>query len=218
MIDRVLAYESSPILMLLAGIAVVIALVVSLSTHEFAHAYVAYKNGDDTAKMMGRLSLNPMKHMDWIGILCCTLFGFGWAKPVPVNPMKFRNYKKGSALVSIAGVTVNLIFAIVFGGLYVLFLKHIEISNNFLFFLCELSGTMFSLNACLFVFNLLPIYPLDGFNLVASFAKYENKYVQFMRQYGNIILIIVLVAFRWIIADLITLIMYPILRLWMLIL
>jgi len=218
MIDSVLAYEGSPILMLLAGIAVVLALVISLSTHEFAHAYVAYKNGDDTAKLQGRLSLNPMKHMDWIGVLCCVLFRFGWAKPVPVNPMKFRNYKKGSALVSIAGVTVNLIFAIVFGGLYVMFLKHIELSNNFLFFLCEFCACMFSLNACLFVFNLLPIYPLDGFNLVAAFAKYDNKFVQFMRQYGNIILIIILVAFNWLVSDLITLIMYPILRLWFLIL
>lgn len=218
MIDSVLAYEDSPILMLLAAIAVVLALVISLSMHEFAHAYVAYKNGDDTAKLQGRLSLNPMKHMDWIGVLCCVLFGFGWAKPVPVNPMKFRNYKKGSALVSIAGVTVNLFFAIVFGGLYVMFLKHVAISNNLLFFLSEFSASMFSLNACLFVFNLLPIYPLDGFNLVAAFAKYDNRYVQFMQRYGNIVLIIILVAFNWLVSDLITLIMYPILRLWFLIL
>ena len=218
MIDSVLIYKESPILMLLAGIAMVIALVVSLSMHEFAHGYVAYKNGDDTAKMAGRLSLNPMRHMDWIGILSCVLFGFGWAKPVPVNPMKFRNYKKGTILVSIAGVLVNLIFAIIFGGLYVLFAKHIEISNNFLFFIMELSGAMFSLNACLFVFNLLPIYPLDGFNLISAFTSYENKYIQFMRKYGSIVLIVILVAFRWVIADLISLIMYPILRLWFLIL
>ena len=137
MIDSVLALEKTPILMLLAGIAMVLALIISLSTHEFAHAYVAYKNGDDTAKLMGRLTLNPLKHVDFVGVLCCVLFRFGWAKPVPVNPMKFRNFKKGSALVSIAGVTVNLIFAILFGGLYVLFLKHIEISNNLLFFLFE---------------------------------------------------------------------------------
>ncbi len=80
----------------------------SLILHECAHGYVAYRCGDPTAKMMGRLSLNPAKHLHPIGTLCMFLFGFGWAKPVPVNPMNFRNYRRDDFLVSIAGITVNL--------------------------------------------------------------------------------------------------------------
>ena len=85
----------------------------SLSVHEMSHGYAAYKMGDNTAKMMGRLSLDPMKHLDPIGFLCMIFFGFGWAKPVPVNPRNFDNYKKGIRLVSIAGPLSNLIVALV---------------------------------------------------------------------------------------------------------
>ena len=94
-----------------AGIAMLLVLIISLSLHEFGHAYVAYKQGDITPKYQGRVTLNPLAHIDPIGFLCCALFGFGWAKPVEINPLKFRNYKSGIFKVSIAGVTANLILS-----------------------------------------------------------------------------------------------------------
>ncbi len=84
-----------------------VAILLTLILHEIAHGYVAYRCGDPTAKMLGRLSLHPAKHLDPIGTVCLVLFGFGWAKPVPVNPRNFRNYRRDDFLVSIAGVTVN---------------------------------------------------------------------------------------------------------------
>ncbi len=85
-----------------------VAILVTLILHEIAHGYVAFRCGDPTAKMMGRLSLDPRKHLDPIGTACLVLLGFGWAKPVPVNPRNFRNYRRDDFLVSIAGITVNL--------------------------------------------------------------------------------------------------------------
>ena len=91
-----------------------LAVVVVISLHEFAHAYVAYKCGDPTAKWAGRMTLNPVKHFDLLGMLAFALLGFGWAKPVPVNPANFKNYKRGSFLTSAAGVAVNYVMAFLF--------------------------------------------------------------------------------------------------------
>lgn len=204
--------------LILAVLALLITLVVSLSAHEYAHAYAAYLNGDDTAKRAGRLTLNPKNHLDPFGFFAAMLFGFGWAKPVPVNSMRFRKYKKGMAWVSVSGVLVNLVLALVFGGLYVVLFKYIFISNNFLFLIYQIAYFMLVLNSCLFVFNLLPIYPLDGFNLVSTFLKYDNKYVQFMRQYGHFVLIGVLILLSSQLTALINAVITPILRVWWLIL
>ena len=92
----------------------VMAALVALTIHEFAHGYVAYKLGDDTAKSLGRLSLNPVKHLDPLGAMCMVLFHFGWAKPVPVNSRNFKNHKRGIILTSLAGPVSNLILAFIF--------------------------------------------------------------------------------------------------------
>ena len=121
--------------LIIAGIAMLLTLIISLSMHELAHAFVAYKNGDDTAKLMGRLTLNPIAHLDPMGLLFCIIFGFGWAKPVPVNPLKFKKYRSGMAWVSVAGVITNYILAFFSYLGYVLCVRFVVNYNFFFIFL-----------------------------------------------------------------------------------
>ena len=195
------------------ALAYLLAIVLSLSLHEFAHAFVAYKCGDETPKNQGRVSLNPLKHIDPIGIICCALFGFGWARPVQINQSNFRNIKKGIGLTSAAGIIMNLILAF-FGygifGLTTLF----TVSNSLIFFLQEFFYYLFFINLSLAVFNLLPIYPLDGFKIVENYTKYNNEYVKFMYKYGNLILVAIVVFADSLLVNLISIISYPITWFW----
>jgi len=201
---------------MLTIVAYLIVIVLSLSLHEFAHAFVAYKSGDDTPKMQGRVTINPLKHLDPMGVICCLLFGFGWAKPVQINPGNFRNIKKGVGWTSVAGVLMNLILAFVGCGFYCL-LTLINATNIFAIFLTELFYYMYFINVCLAVFNFLPIYPLDGFKFIENFTKYNNGYVRFMRMYGSLILILFVVFFDGLLISLINYVSYPILWFWKLI-
>ncbi len=176
-------------------IAYVIALMIAFCSHEFSHAYIAYKMGDPTAKALGRLTLNPLKHIDPIGFLCLLLFGFGWAKPVEINPLHFKNYRKGLVCVSLAGVTANLILAFVFSGIYFFVGQLLLASTNLLMiFLYYLILYVITLNISLFVFNLLPIFPLDGFNFIKAITPNNNGFVNFLQRYGTIILLIFLIT------------------------
>lgn len=170
-----------------------IAIVFSIVAHEFAHAFTASKMGDPTAKLAGRMSLNPAKHLDPIGAICLVVFGFGWAKGVPVNPNLFRNYKKGQVLVSLSGVLTNLILGIIFtflSAVSMLFDPNVLV----LLFLQYLFMYLAVINYVLAIFNILPIYPLDGFSFLEAFLPYDNKFLNFMRKYGVIILLILLVS------------------------
>lgn len=200
-----------------AGFALILVLVISLSLHEFGHAFVAYKQGDMTPKIMGRVTLNPLAHIDPIGFVCCALFGFGWAKPVEINPIKFRNYKKGLFLTSIAGVTINIILAFLGCGIYYICLRFLPLTNGFNLFLLYFGMFMYTINLSLFVFNLLPVYPLDGFNCIAALTKYDNKFVNLMRKYGTLILIIVLIFGDILLFQLVQWIGTPLEMLWRLI-
>ena len=143
------------------------AALVALTIHEFAHGYVAYRLGDDTAKSMGRLSLNPIKHLDPFGVICMVLFHFGWAKPVPINPRNFKNPRRGFAISAMAGPATNLIVGFFTAFLYLLCLstfrqvEHTFINNleiNLLTFL----QYFFIINVGLGIFNLIPVPPFDG--------------------------------------------------------
>ncbi len=173
-----------------------VAMIVALTIHEFAHAMVATKCGDPTPKSFGRTTLNPMAHIEPFGFLSFLVLGFGWAKPVPINTFNFKKYKRDTFLVSIAGVLSNLAIAFVFMPLVLLVFTNITAFTNETIFkiLVYITTYMVTINVILFVFNLLPIYPLDGFNAIASYLRYENKFVVFMKKYGTIILLGLLIV------------------------
>ena len=171
------------------GLSIMIALVV----HEYAHGWMALKCGDPTAKLAGRLSFNPKRHVDPLGLLCFMIVGIGWAKPVPVNPFNYRNFKKGNFLVSIAGVVTNLIMAIIFSlGLFLVWRGGVDPNNLFMFGLFYFFFFATIINIALMIFNLLPIPPLDGYNMLRSFTKPNNNFMRFMRENGMLVLILIL--------------------------
>ena len=176
-----------------------LAVMIVITLHEFAHAFVAYKCGDPTAKFCGRMTLNPVKHFDPMGILMMAVAGFGWAKPVPVNPYNFRNYRVGSFLTSAAGITVNYLSAFLFCPIWVLVniyvLPHIQgLPMYYLLGAFFYSLVVCSLSFC--IFNLLPFYPLDGFRMIDACKKREGKVFIFLKQYGYYILLgLILVHF-----------------------
>lgn len=174
----------------------VIAVLFVFIPHELAHAFVAYKNGDYTAKMYGRLTLNPLKHIDPLGIVLCIFTGFGWAKPVPVNPANFTHYRRGLFTTAVAGVITNYIIAFIAYPLYLVIsvyaLPEIEAATS-LYYLVSFFDRIFFLiflySLSVFIFNLLPLYPLDGFRVVESLTREVNPVRRFLRNYGYYILI-----------------------------
>ena len=170
-------------------ICIFIALMVVLPFHEFAHAYAAVKNGDITPKLYGRYTLNPFAHFDPYGLICFVFAGFGWAKPVPVNPYNYRNFKKGCFWVSVAGVTMNLIIAFIVFPLYVLCFTYLPSIGYFTYVLVNSLYYIFNLSIVFFVFNLLPLYPLDGFRVVEVICNGRGKVYEFLKKYGTYILL-----------------------------
>lgn len=174
-------------------IAIFLALIIVLPCHEFAHAYVADKFGDSTPRLNGRLTLNPIAHFDLFGILSLIFVHFGWGKPVPINPNNFRKRRLGCFCVSIAGVLTNYILAFLIYPLLILFIKGLStgsIPDLALFDVVIYTLTYaFKLNLFLFAFNILPLYPLDGFNLFESLNTTRGSIYRFLRNYGQYILL-----------------------------
>ena len=141
----------------------ILGILFAISIHEFGHAFVAYLNGDDTAKRAGRMNINPMSHIDPFGMLMMFLVHFGWAKPVPVNPYNYKNEKLGNITVSLAGITFNLISAFIFVMIY-------KYSSQW-----QILGFV-DQESMLADFNILPIPPLDGWSLLSTFLPRELVY------------------------------------------
>lgn len=180
-------------------LASLIAVILVFAPHEFAHAFVAFKNGDPTPQMRGRLTLNPIKHIDPAGFVMCVFVGFGWAKPVPVNPSNFRSYKRGLFTTAVAGVIVNYIIAFFTYLLLMLTVRFIAplagstVASYFMQFLLYTLYLTFAYSLYSFVFNLLPLYPLDGFRVVEALTREINPVQRFLRNYGQMILIVLIV-------------------------
>ena len=166
-------------------IALLIALVPAFTVHEFAHAWTAYRLGDSTAKDLGRLTLNPMKHLDVFGILLVLVAGFGWAKPVPVNPYNLRHGRRDMAIVAVAGPLSNLAMAVA-----VALVWRLADPGQMPQFVLYVLFTLVWLNVVLLFFNLLPIAPLDGFKVALGLLP-EHLANQLARtaQWGMLILI-----------------------------
>ncbi len=169
-------------------IIIIFCFLTAITVHEFSHAWVANYLGDDTAKMAGRMTLNPIKHIDLWGLLAIVLIGIGWAKPVPVNYLKFKNARVGNFLVSLAGPFSNFVLALLFAGLY----KVLPVKESLFSLMLIL---MVQINLILMVLNLLPLPPLDGSKVFLSILPLKNYHealikVESMFVFSIIILIL----------------------------
>ncbi len=165
-----------------------VALVVSIGIHEFAHVLAAYLQGDQTGKALGRLTLNPIKHLDPFGTLAIILIGIGWGRPAPFNPYSLRFRRWGPALVAIAGPISNLVMVLLSGYALVMINSLLDSGNLLRLFLT----TLVILNAALAVFNLIPIHPLDGSHLLRALLAPTHPLVQMFERYGTYLLLALL--------------------------
>ncbi len=178
---------------LLAKLFILPGILIGLSVHEFAHAFVAYKLGDTSQKFQGRLTLDPTKHIDPVGFILLIVAGFGWAKPVMVNPRMFKNRRRDDTLVSLAGPAMNLITAILFTvilGLSYAFLPNgevISIINTIIIGIIQI-------NLVLMAFNLIPIPPLDGHHIVGNIfgAPVWNFYYKYADMWRMVLLLLII--------------------------
>lgn len=166
------------------------AFIIGLTFHEFAHGWAAYKLGDKTAYHQGRLTLNPIPHLDPVGFLMLVLFRFGWAKPVPVNPYNFRgDIKKGMLLVALAGPATNLLVALAASLLLGFTWVHMPFEREIYI---QIMWQIIYINVILAIFNLLPVPPLDGSKILAGLLPGRQEWLYHLEQYGTIILLILL--------------------------
>lgn len=169
----------------------VIAIVIAIGIHEFSHALVAKLQGDSTAELEGRVTLNPLAHLDPFGFIVLVLFGFGWGKPVPFNPYNLKARRWGPAIVSLAGPAMNVLGLIVFGVILAFLSRTTTLpSDNLLVIFLEL---LIRFNIVLALFNLLPIPPLDGSKLLGLLPYQFRSLVEILTKYGFVILMFVIV-------------------------
>ena len=177
-------------LLLLPGI------IIGLSLHEFGHAVVAYKLGDNTPKLQCRVTINPMAHIDWMGLAALFFCGFGWGQPVQINPYNFKHRRRDELFVSLAGVVMNLLVAVLFIIIAKVFVTatggalNSTLAEGFWWIIYY----AIQINFVLMIFNLIPCPPLDGFNIIAQIAGFGNTETYWrIYNYGSWFLIIIIV-------------------------
>jgi Zn-dependent protease len=185
------------------GIFYIAVLIMSIVVHEFSHGYAAYLLGDNTARLSGRLTLNPLKHLDPFGSVILPVILFfstagnfliGWARPVPYNPANLRNERKGTFIVAIAGVLANLLVAIIFGLMIrVAFSVGIPLDNPFY----KITSIIVMLNLVLALFNMIPIPPLDGSKILFAILPPRYRHLENFFEKWGLILLVVFIIFVW---------------------
>ena len=183
---------------ILETLAILPGIIIGISFHEFAHAKTAVKLGDDTPKLQGRVTLNPIKHIDIIGLICLIIAHFGWGKPVQINPYNFKKPFRDQMLVSLAGPVMNLLLAfvtlVIWGILYISGLFN-GLSENVVMVLNTVFYLTAQINIVLFVFNLLPIPPLDGAKILMYFVPDRFKVLLMnLERYSLIIFLLIILS------------------------
>ena len=189
---------NSPMDWFMSKIIILPGIIVGISFHEFAHAKIAYLCGDSTPKLQGRVTVNPMAHIDPIGFIALLFIGFGWGRPVIINPGNFKKPRFNALLVALAGVTMNLILAFLFMGLLRLLY---EFQSEFMFtergmILGDVLIHVVLINIVLMVFNLLPIPPLDGFNIITQIFNLRNTNLYYQIYNKGFLILMVLILFN----------------------
>ena len=169
-----------------------VALISAITIHEFAHAYAADKLGDPTARLLGRLTLNPFAHLDPIGTLMILVARFGWGKPVPFDPYNLRHPRRDSAIISLAGPTANMILAVVC-SIVLRLINAFAAQNGIISIIAVVFEAIIVMNVSLAIFNLIPIHPMDGFKVVEGILPEEAAQQWHGLQSLGIILLLVLV-------------------------
>ena len=189
MFSRIQQYLQNPMQLLYT----IPAILIGLTVHEWAHAYAADKLGDPTAKNLGRMTLNPLAHLDPLGIIMLLFLGFGWARPVPVNPRNFKKFRRDDIIVSLAGITANCIVAFFAVLIFYAGILFWGLGNNDAYY--QIMMRIITINLSLMVFNLIPLHPLDGSHVAESllFRKMPRVFL-FLRDYGQYILIALLIT------------------------
>lgn len=173
------------------------AILIGLSFHEFAHAKVANMLGDDTPRLQGRVTINPVAHVDPIGFIALLFIGFGWGKPVQVNPRYFKNMRRDGLLVDLAGVTMNLVLAFLFTGVLKLLVEFQgEFMNTYMGgIVMDMVMAIITINIVLMIFNLLPIPPLDGFGIITEIFNLREKEFYYQIYDKGFVILMILIVF-----------------------
>jgi len=189
---------SSPLNWLMSTALTLPGILIALSFHEFAHAVVAYKLGDHTPKFQKRVTINPAAHLDLIGLICLIFIGFGWGKPVMVNPANFKSLRRDELLVSLAGVTMNLLLAFVFSAVLGLYVKAAPaFSATYMgSVIANIIVITVRINLVLMIFNLIPVPPLDGFNVVAAIFNFQYSELYYKIYQNGMLILLVLIVFN----------------------
>lgn len=188
-------------------IALIVSLIIGITIHEYAHAWMATRLGDDTARLMGRLTLNPLKHLDPLGAIFLLIVGFGWGKPVPFNPNKIKD-PSGTVKIALSGVVANLILALIL-GLVLRIATAYGVAWDSSPILTFISIVVY-INLALIAFNIIPIPPLDGSKVVESYLSYEST-LRF-EQVGPIVLFGIIIVQQVLGIPLLVTVLEPIIR------